>query len=181
MRIARSTRATFRDHAARGFTLPELLVVVTLTGVLAGAVGVALHGRVEPHRLRVAAEDWAATVRYTHSATLDDRPHRVRMDESRQAYRVEQAIDADGRRRWRPVRGRAGRWRLLPAGITLRVIDDANSASPRATQQDRAAVLWQRGGLDHRPAAAWRLASRPGGALHVRSLVETGWVGVVEP
>lgn len=99
---------------ARGYTLVEVLVVMVIIGVLAGAVGLSGAARGDGYVLREEAERFAAVLRLlADEAVQDNHEYGVRI--STQGYEV-RAHDT-----------RAGRWRAqpdwssrqLPQGIRL--------------------------------------------------------------
>lgn len=99
---------------ARGYTLVEVLVVMVIIGVLAGAVGLSGAARGDAYVLREEAERFAAVLRLlADEAVQDNREYGVRINA--QGYEV-RAYDArDGRWRgqldWSP--------RQLPQGMQL--------------------------------------------------------------
>ena len=73
-----------------GFTLVEMLLVLTMVGVMAGSVVVSFEGRTQGRALAAAAEDLAATARFaTAEARLTQRPHRLAFDGNMRRYWVE--------------------------------------------------------------------------------------------
>lgn len=86
---------------ARGYTLVEVLVVMVIIGVLAGAVGLSGAARGDGYVLREEAERFAAVLGLlADEAVQDNREYGLRI--SMQGYEV-RAYDA-----------RDGRWRVQP-------------------------------------------------------------------
>lgn len=99
--VARGRRAP--DRGARGFTLLEMIVVVVLIGIVTTVLVAAMSGGFEGQRLRSAARDLAAQLRYTRTqALLSGRP---------QVF----ALDVDART-WSAPRDRRG---VLPQGLQI--------------------------------------------------------------
>lgn len=65
-----NARAPRRAKASAGLTLLELLVVITILGLLAGLVGPPMGRWLDDWRLRTAAERVAQTIRYARARAL---------------------------------------------------------------------------------------------------------------
>jgi type II secretion system protein H len=108
-----------RRPASRGFTLVELLLVLTVLAVMAGATIVSLRGRTPQAELRLAAGDLQASIRYAATeANSQGVPHRVRLD-PRQGVFVVEVVDDLAESGFSPARGRPGRARTLARGVRV--------------------------------------------------------------
>ncbi len=101
--VPRSLFPLLCPYRARGFTLIEIVVVIALIGLLTIAVVAAMAGGMDGVRLRGAAKDVAAQLRFTRGqAIVSGRP---------QAF----VIDVDART-WAAPRGRKG---ALPKSLEI--------------------------------------------------------------
>ena len=107
---------------ARGLTLVEMLLVVSIIGILAGSVVVSFAGRREGHALRAATEELAAAIRFAEAQSrLQGIAHRVWFDRRDGAFRVERLRDGV----FVAVAGRAGRERRPIEGVRITGTIDA--------------------------------------------------------
>lgn len=113
-RAASCRRRPPRRQAAAGVTLLEMLLVIVLVAAMAGLAAAALHGGLDGTRLRTAARQVGAELRFA----------RVRALASGQVQRFELDL-GDGR--WRGANGHRGR---LPEGMRLR-FTGARQVQPR--------------------------------------------------
>jgi general secretion pathway protein H len=82
--------ASRRRRRARGVTLLELLVVLSLIGILVAMVVPMLGGGVSTTELKSSARQMAAALRLARSEALATRrEHSVRLDLERRVFRVE--------------------------------------------------------------------------------------------
>jgi Tfp pilus assembly protein FimT len=96
----------------------EMLVVVVIIGVLAGAAVVNLKGRQEPYVLRAAAEDLAGAIRYAQvQSRLRGQAHRVAFLEDMRGWRVEAVGGWGGE--YVAADGTAGIAKALAAGVRI--------------------------------------------------------------
>lgn len=110
-----------------GFSLVELLLVLTLIGVMAGSVAVALQGRAAPHALRASADDLATALRYARQEAVGTRHnHRVVFTEDMRSYRVE-VMRPDDDAGWVPAAGMAGNDHRLSPDVTLTLLGEGNA------------------------------------------------------
>ena len=124
------TMATPTRHI-RGFTLIEMLLVVTMVAVLSASVVANLHGRKDEHSLRMCARDLAATIRFAASeAKVQQAPHRVTFLEGHRSYRADIA-DPQAPDGYAPCKGVAGIERSLPVSVRLvAMISDDSKIDP---------------------------------------------------
>jgi type II secretion system protein H len=102
-----------------GFTYVEMLVVLALIGILAGAVVVSLQGRSQTFALKTATKNLSAALRFAREeARLRQRPHRLVFSEDLNAYRVESAESVDTLE-FTAVKGRAGAMWQMPRGVRV--------------------------------------------------------------
>lgn len=176
--------------AASGFTLVELLVVLTLIGVMTTSVAVALRGREDPHAVRVAAEDLATALRYAQAESEHtDVAHRLVVAADGRSYRVEWAdpsLGGDSRgggSGYVPVRGMAGRSHHLIDGVTLAVdtgLDDQSLFVSRLPTDETEMALYFGDGVDTY-AGALLLQNTASEVVRVSVMPETGQVRVEKP
>jgi prepilin-type N-terminal cleavage/methylation domain-containing protein len=110
-----------KPATVRGFSLLELLVVVALIAVLAGAVVPAFEGMHAEARVRAVARDLTLLLRLAASqAVTTGSAHRVRVDAAGERALLECRDEATpGSTAFAPVTGIPGTSRALPAGIDL--------------------------------------------------------------
>lgn len=106
---------------AAGFSLMELIVVVTILAILTAAVlpvfGPALRGA----KIDNAFQDVLATMRYAQDAAVSQgMEHRVYFDDDHNAYWIERLVGHDrGDKIFAPMDEHVGEWRQLPRGLEL--------------------------------------------------------------
>ncbi|MNM44637.1 putative type II secretion system protein H precursor [compost metagenome] len=117
---------------ARGFTLVEVLVVVVIMGVLAGAVMLAGGARGDAYQLREEAERFGTVVRLVaDEAVLDNREYGIQL--STQGYGIRRHDGRSGR--WLPVPDWAPH--RLPAGMQFSIaVEGAPLQLPNADTGD---------------------------------------------
>ena len=112
-------KAAFPRQARQAFTLIEMILVMVILASLTGALAVSWTGAEDRHKLRAAAKDLAAAIRFSATeARLRQVPHRVTFNETFTVYRVEKAVSHEGRR-FEPARGQGGRLKALVEGIRI--------------------------------------------------------------
>lgn len=105
----------------RGFTLLELMLVVLLMGIVAGAAVVNLKDRQDSYALGAAARDLAAALRFAATqARMEGVGYRVRWNPERSEYRVE--VIREGQREFGPAAGWAGLPRLFARGVRVSAV-----------------------------------------------------------
>lgn len=171
-------------ETSHGFTLPELLVVLLLIGVMTTSVAVALQGREDPHALRVAAEDLAVALRYARSESqYTQMSHRIIVAEDGLSYQIERAVSVEDGSDFTPVRGMAGQPHVLTDGITLSLSLNASNPKVAASQQvttPTEVAIHFSSGMDSF-AEELLLQNQALDALRVMILPETGQVRVMAP
>jgi len=119
LRATRYTSSEIVPSLPRAFTLVEMLVVLVLISILAGATVVSFCGRRQRHVVRCAAEDLAATLRFAFSeARRENVRYRLVFLDSSTSYRME-AIAPGRETEFLPVKGQAGIVRHLGKGVKL--------------------------------------------------------------
>ncbi len=103
-----------RPHPARGFTLLELLVVITFLGILAAIAAPPVSGFLRSSRLSGAATTLASDLYYTRSLA----------NMQRKNYTIQFADTGYVVRRVSPAA--TIRTRVLPRGVTIAATDTAN-------------------------------------------------------
>ena len=102
-----------------GFTFIELLVVLTLIGILAGSVVVSLRGRDEAYALKMFAQELAAAVDAAAcGARATQTPHRLTFYSEGTSFRVE-TLAAGTQMEFVPVKGFAGATRSFSNQISV--------------------------------------------------------------
>jgi prepilin-type N-terminal cleavage/methylation domain-containing protein len=82
---------------AHGFTIVEIVIVVTILGIVAAAVLPAISSSLEWARLSNAADWVASAVEFAQfSATSSGRPYRVTVDPANNSLLVERAVYGSG-------------------------------------------------------------------------------------
>jgi len=166
-----------RLKSRTAFTYVEMLVVLVLIGMLAGAAVVSLRGRTQTFALRTATKDLAAALRHAQEeARLRQCPHRVVFSEDTSAYRVESAPHADPAD-FTAARGRAGRMCPLPRGVHVAAV----RVNGREIDLDSVALEFGPGGplfsghvrlVNDAGEVAWIEVVRGTGQIHVRETIE---------
>ena len=124
----------------RAFTLPELLLVIVLIGILSGGAVVSLRGRGQIHALAFAAKDLAATIEYGREyGPAHGRSCRLAWMSDHRGYRLEEAELSDGAA-LTPLRGRCGQGHWLPESVRLSAVCDA--ADPLASVSESLTLSW---------------------------------------
>ncbi len=161
-------------HAA-GFSLVELLIVITLIVILAGSVTVSIRGAQDGHALQQAAEDLAAAIRFGfEEGRLKGIHHRLVFAEGAASYRLE-AATGDVAQPYGPVRGVAGMFRRLPAGIQIIAID-ASTGQPA----DGACTQLPLGSGPDGFEGTIKLCNRQGETITLEIMAGMGHVNVVK-
>jgi len=110
-----------------GFTLVEILLVVVLMSVMAGAVVVSLRGRQDAHVLEVTANDLAAAIRFAATeARLRGTAQRIVFSADHGQYSVERERPDD--QEFTRVGGLAGTRHRLAAGVRIRAMGHGRQA-----------------------------------------------------
>ncbi len=157
-----------------GFTLVELLLVVVLIGVLAGAVAVSFAGRQDDQALRLAAADLAAAIRYaSEQASVTGKAHRLVFEDAMRSYRVEE-LSGVGGSEFKRVRGRAGMFKRVGEGVRVAGVIERAGDLPRVER----AVLFEAAGGGF--AGRLQLVGRDDLRVWVEVAAETRQVRVVE-
>ncbi len=152
---------------AHGFTLVEMLVVVVIVGVLAGAVGLASGARGGAYALREEAERLARVVRLVaDEAVLDNREYGLVIDAG--GYQVRRHDAHSGR--WQPVPD----WQphRLPDGMQLSLAVEGSELglSAQALGRERPPQLLLSSAAQWTPFSARLHGRRDGGPVyHVQS------------
>lgn len=107
-----------KGRACHAFTLVELLIVLTIIGVLASSAVVSLQGRGDIYALRVSSSDLAAAVRFASEQARGTRtPQRIVFSETRDSFRLEAWNLKEGA--FVPAEGLAGMPHRLAGGVTF--------------------------------------------------------------
>lgn len=113
-------KTTYRGEA-RGFSLLELMVALTLAVILTAAVVPIYHGSLRSTRIDHAVRDFLAVLRYAQErAVLDCIEHRVEMDDTSDTYWVARRVPTeDGENAFEEVTEVRGLRATLPQGLDL--------------------------------------------------------------
>jgi len=112
----------------KGFTLIELMIVLTMVAALVGTMMPVLRRSLVGHRVEAAGWDLASVIEYARgSARRKGVPHRVVLHSD--AYWVER-LDQTGRRQgeagegreWKPVPGTFGSSHAFPSGVRAKIM-----------------------------------------------------------
>ena len=166
-------KAAFPRQIRQAFTLIEMILVMVILAAITGALAVSWTGAEDRHKLRAAAKDLAAAIRFSASeARLRQLPHRVTFNETFTAYRVEKAVSRDGRR-FEPARGQGGRLKALVESIRI----ESTSADGHALKPLPEALVYDACGSGFHGEI--RLRNRRGEDVGIR-VTSTGQVHVAE-
>jgi type II secretion system protein H len=157
--------------ARAGFTLLEMLMVVTIMAIFAGSLVVSLKGRQDEHALRAAAQDLSEALRYAAGeARLLGKPCRVEFSPALDEYHVE-ALDLETVK-FAPLDGRAGLAKPLTPGIKIAefapALADADAQEP--------SIFFGADGSGF--SGKIKLKSRAGQVRQVQVIAQTGQVYV---
>lgn len=155
-----------------GFSLIELLVVVTLIAILAASVTVSIRGAQDGHALRTAADDLAGAIRFGfEESRLKSIAHHVAFTDNGASFRLE-AATGDVAQPYRPVPGMAGVYRRLPSGVQIAAVEPTGAASMESVCTDISCA--SPGGFD----GMITLKNRQGETIKLEVLGGTGQVYV---
>jgi prepilin-type N-terminal cleavage/methylation domain-containing protein len=163
-----------RAAAVAAFTLVEMLLVLLVISVMAGAAVVNLRGRQDGHALRAAAKDLAAAMQFAAArAEAEDCPYRVALDDKLQSFQVE--CLRPGSAGFVGAEGMAGAKKAMARGVT---VDAIAPASPDASPpEDKTAALYflpDGGGF----AGSVKLKNRAAEVVHIDVLPGTRQIHV---
>jgi prepilin-type N-terminal cleavage/methylation domain-containing protein len=161
-----------KPASATGFSLIELLVVITLIAILATSVIVRIRGVQDDRALQIAAEDLASAIRFGFEEyRLKGVIHRLSFADGGARYRLEEAT-GDAGQPYRPVRGVAGVHRRFPAGVEIEAVEP--SGGQRTDGAGSELLCTQDGGFD----GTIKLRNRQGETIALKVLAGTGQVHV---
>ncbi len=157
-----------------GFTLVELLIVLVMLGIFAGAMTVSLCGQQDRHAARLLARDLAAAVRYCNvQARQNHRAYRVAFDERMTGYRLQLATDrADAQ--FESIPGIVGLDRELGEGVEIEIVP----ADGQPPEIGESGLWWD--GAGNGFAGTIRVKSRRGDVVIIEVAEATGQVNLVE-
>lgn len=105
----------------RGFSLLELIVVLTLISIISGALAPMFGASIGSVQFRNARNDLIALLQFTQEiAVRDSREYRLYLDKNESAYWVEQLIEKNGATKtFAPVTAAYGQRKQLPPYVEL--------------------------------------------------------------
>lgn len=156
------------------FTLIELLIVLTLIGILSASITVSIHGAQDSQALRTAGDDLMAAISFGfEESRLKSVAHRIAFAGDGASYRLEVAT-GDIAQPYRPVGGMAGVSRHLAAGVQIASIVPLGIQSTDGMCSELLCV--SPGGFD----GTITLRNRRGETIMLEVLAGTGQVNVAK-
>lgn len=111
-----------RRHPAPGFTLLELIVVLTIITIMSASVLPVFNGTFGSVRRNHAIRDFVASMRYAQErAITETREYRIIIDPDNNSYYIANFVRMDkDKKDYAPVNDRLSRKTTLPQGIEMK-------------------------------------------------------------